>query len=135
MAAHEHHSFPSSPDRPDPEAEAQVRAVQQRLSERTAAKDVAGMVETMTADIVSYEHEPPLRSVGVDAVRDVCERGVEASSGDVGWTVPELKVLVGGDLAVTWGLDRMTARTPDGTDVEMWGGAVPGCSVGGTASG
>ena len=112
VVAHEHHSFP---DRSDPADADAVRAVHERWYAATAAKDLDGIMTSIAPDVVSYEHEAPLAYVGADAVRAVCRRGLEASTGTVTLDVPDLTVLTDGDLAVAWGLNRIVA---DG--VETW---------------
>jgi ketosteroid isomerase-like protein len=112
VVAHEHHSFP---DRSDPADADAVRAVHERWFAATAAKDLDRIMESIAPDVVSYEHEAPLAYVGADAVRPVCRRGLEASTGTVTLDVPDLTVLTDGDLAVAWGLNRIVA---DG--VETW---------------
>lgn len=119
VVAHEHHSFPHVPPSTAP-AEQQVRTVHERWFEQTAAKDLDGLMAHIADDIVSYEHETPLEYTGANSVREVCRHGLEATSGTVGWTVPDLKVRVSGDIAVAWGLNRMTAQQPDGTTAESW---------------
>ncbi|WP_230415919.1 YybH family protein [Micromonospora tarapacensis] len=57
---------------------------------------------------------------GRDRVREVCASGLHASDGTVTWTVPDLKVVVRDDLAVAWGLNRMTAQHDNGGLVESW---------------
>jgi len=49
-----------------------------------------------------------LRYVGIDEVREVCRAGLEASSEPVHWAIPDLRVVAGGDLAVSWGIDHIT---------------------------
>jgi ketosteroid isomerase-like protein len=46
---------------------------------------------------------------GVDEVREVCRRGLEASAGAIEFDVPDLRVRAEGDLAVAWGIDRIVA--------------------------
>jgi uncharacterized protein (TIGR02246 family) len=105
LVTHEHHSFP---DNSLADAGA-VRALHERWFAATAAKDLDGIMDGIADDVVSYEHEAPLAYTGADAVREVCRGGLEASTGTVTWDVPELEVAVVGDLAVGWGLNRMTA--------------------------
>lgn len=67
-------------------------------------------------DVVSYEHDAPLEYRGADGVREVCLRGFEAAQGEFTWSIPDLTVVVRGDIAVTWGLNHMHAEGgPDGT--------------------
>jgi uncharacterized protein (TIGR02246 family) len=118
IVAHEHHSFPD--ERHDAAGERDVRAIHERWSDRTAAKDLDGLMEDIAEDVVSYEHEQPLEYVGKERVRESCRRGLEASSGAVGFEVPELEVRVREDLAVAWGLNRLVAQTPGGEPVVSW---------------
>ncbi len=63
----------------------------------------------IASDVVSYEHGGPLQYIGIDDVRDVCQRGLDSSLGQIAFDIPNLTVRVSGDLAVTWGLDRIVA--------------------------
>ncbi|MQA80426.1 MAG: SgcJ/EcaC family oxidoreductase [Streptosporangiales bacterium] len=119
VVAHEHHSFPDAGS-DSGSAEDEVRSLHQRWSDATAAKDLDGLMEPIAEDIVSYEHEAPLQYVGRDAVREVCERGLDVSSGRVDMEVPDLKVLVADDLAVAWGLNHVRAETANGETAESW---------------
>jgi uncharacterized protein (TIGR02246 family) len=119
--AHEHHSFPDDSGTDNREvSEREVRALHQRWFESTAAKDLDGLMSPIAESVISYEHEQPLEYVGRDRVRDVCANGLDAGSGTVTWTVPDLKVVVRDDLAVAWGLNRMTAEQDNGGPVESW---------------
>ncbi|SHN25134.1 YybH family protein [Cryptosporangium aurantiacum] len=114
VVAHEHHSFTVS------DSAAGVEALHKAWFGATAAKDLDTMMAGIADDVVSYEHEAPLEYVGVDAVRAVCATGLDSSTGTVTWDVPDLRILVRDDLAVSWGLNRMTAAQPDGTVAETW---------------
>lgn len=108
VVAHEHHSFCDT-GTPDETGEHEVREVLGGWSEKTAAGDLDGLMATIDDDVVSYEMEVPLRYVGIDAVREVCRAGLR---GEVSFGTPEVTVAVKDDLAVAWGLDRVTV---DGT--------------------
>ena len=105
---HEHHSFPDASQAPD-SAAAEIRAVHEEWTDRTAAKDLDGLLEHIAPDIVSYEQIAPLQYVGIADVREVCRQGLASSPARIDFDTPELTVLVGGDLAVSWGLDRIVA--------------------------
>jgi uncharacterized protein (TIGR02246 family) len=110
VVTHEHHSFPLSDADPDRNraAEQDVRRLHQRWFDSTARKDLDGLMAPIAEDVVSYEHDQPLQYVGVQAVREVCKAGLDASGdGTVTWNVPDLKILVDGDLAVAWGLNHV----------------------------
>ena len=81
----------------------------EQWSDRTAAKDLDGLLEHIAPDIVSYEHMGALRYTGIDDVREVRRRGLESSPGRIDFDVPDFTVPMNGDLAVAWGLDRIFA--------------------------
>ncbi|MBF6547045.1 SgcJ/EcaC family oxidoreductase [Nocardia brasiliensis] len=126
VVAHEHHSFPLDTDSPeaaqaDVAAEQDLRELHRSWFDSTAAKDIDGLMAPIADDVVSYEHEQPLEYVGVRAVREVCQAGLDASAdGTVTWNVPDLKIVVDGDLAVAWGLNHMQVAPPDAPAVESW---------------
>jgi ketosteroid isomerase-like protein len=122
VVTHEHHSFPDAGGGDDQAAaaEQEVLALHRHWYDRTAAKDLDGLMSHIADDVVSYEHDEPLQYLGVDSVREVCRRGLDAASGAVGWDVPDLKILVRDDIAVAWGLNRMRAQQPDGRTDEHW---------------
>ncbi|WP_329102655.1 SgcJ/EcaC family oxidoreductase [Micromonospora sp. NBC_01699] len=123
LIAHEHHSFPlADPEDNNPDAEREVRELHERWFADTAANDLDSMMAVIADDVVSYEHEEPLRYVGVDAVRELCQRNLDAAPGEtaVSWTVPDLKILVRGDLAVAWGLNHVRIEPPDAPAIDSW---------------
>lgn len=107
VVAHEHHSFADETPIAEDDEQA-VRAVHRGWAQDTAARDLDGLVATLADDIVSYELEGRTEYVGIDEVREVCREGLEASPDPVGWEIPDLRVRVGGDLAVSWGIDHLT---------------------------
>lgn len=120
---HEHHSFPlDAPPVPDRAAdERELRELHQRWFAATAAKDLDALMAPIAADVVSYEHDGPLRYVGEPAVREVCRAGLDAAGdGEVSWDVPDQTIVVDGDLAVAWGLNRVRVTGPDGESGESW---------------
>lgn len=120
LVAHEHHSFPLPEPADHAAAEREIRALHERWFERTAAKDLDGLMDGIADDVVSYEHVAPLEHVGLARVRQVCRDGLEAGTGEVTWQVPELSVVVTDDLAVAWGLNLVQVEGPDGQPIETW---------------
>ncbi|GII90601.1 YybH family protein [Sinosporangium siamense] len=116
LVSHEHHSFPDPGTAADEE---EIRSIHRHWSDRTSAKDLDGLMQHIADDIVSYEHDAPLQHEGSAAVREVCRTGLAWAQGAVGWTVPDLTVMVDGSIAVAWGLNRMEAEF-DGQMTESW---------------
>lgn len=119
LITHEHHSFPDASALVDAAGEEDLRVLHDRWFTATATKDLDAMMAVIATDVVSYEHQTPLQYVGVDAVRQVCQAGLDAGP-EVRWTVPDLQLLVRDDLAVGWGLNRIEVQTPDGSPVVSW---------------
>ncbi|MGQ7787632.1 YybH family protein [Nesterenkonia sp. K-15-9-6] len=115
---HEHHSFTYVADRFG--GEQVLREVHDGWSADTEAKDLDGIMSRIATGVVSYEDEAPLEHVGIHAVRERWRAGLEQTTERVTWTVPELTVVARDDLAVAWGLQRMTAQMPDGALSEEW---------------
>jgi len=130
VVTHEHHSFPltdgataadPAPDRDHAAAEQDLRRLHQRWFDNTAAKDLDGLMAPIADDVISYEHDQPLQYVGVESVRKVCKAGLDAAGDStVTWNVPDLKILVDGDLAVAWGLNHVQVTPVDGQTVDSW---------------
>jgi uncharacterized protein (TIGR02246 family) len=116
VVAHEHHSFPLVDGDGDGDA-AGVRELLERWNEQTRTKDLDGMMTGIAPDVVSYEHGGPLAYEGVDNVREVCKRGLEATDEEIDFSVPDPRIVVRQDLAVAWGLDRIRAA---GSAGETW---------------
>lgn len=98
------------------EAELTIRRLHDDWFDASAAKDLDRSMAPIAPSIVSYEHSSPLQYDDVDQIREECRRGFERAGDDFRWTVPDLTVLVDGDLAVTWGLNRMADRLTDGSE-------------------
>jgi uncharacterized protein YndB with AHSA1/START domain/ketosteroid isomerase-like protein len=101
-------------------AEQEIRDVFNAWFEVSAAKDLDGSMEPIAADVIAYEHEAPLQYHGVDALRPICAAGFEFQKGDFRWDIPDLQIIVRGDMAITWGLNRMRSQEPDKPASEHW---------------
>lgn len=102
--------------------EDEIRAVFATWFRCSSERDLECLMSRVAEDAVSYEHEAPLRYVGREAIRRVCRRGLAtAAAGDImRWDIPDLAVIVRGDVAVTWGLDRVVTEHGDGSRSIAW---------------
>jgi len=89
-------------------------------SDASTRKDLDASMRPIAEHCLSYEHQAPLVYRGVRAIRESCKRGFEATAQEFRWDVPDLKIVVHGDLAITWGLNRMRGTSSDGTRTEVW---------------
>ncbi|GAB2623080.1 YybH family protein [Pseudactinotalea suaedae] len=101
-------------------AEQEIRELYQAWFAASRRKDLDASMAPISPEIVSYEHSAPLQHTDVAGLREECRRGFDHQPEDFEWTVPDLRVIIRDDVAVTWGLNRMAGRNPGGTDVVMW---------------
>jgi uncharacterized protein YndB with AHSA1/START domain/ketosteroid isomerase-like protein len=87
--------------------EREVRALHARWFAASERKDLDAAMEPIASDVISYEHEVPLAVYGVDKVREVCARGFAAAPAKFRWSMPDLSVVVRGDIAIAWGFNVM----------------------------
>ncbi|SFW64000.1 NAD(P)H-dependent oxidoreductase [Amycolatopsis australiensis] len=102
------------------DAEAAVRGRVEAIVEALRAKDLEGLRRVYAPDVVSFDVEPPLQHVGVDAkLRNWAK--VFTFFEKVDYEVRDLTVTVGADLAVGHGFGRVSGTLRDGTAAEgMW---------------
>lgn len=110
----------TSDDEAPRSAENELRELFQTWFEAAAHKDLDAQMASIAGDVVSYEHDAPQEYRGVDAVREVCAAGLEYQDGEFRWDIPDLQIRIAGDIAVTWGLNRMRNTTADGALREDW---------------
>jgi uncharacterized protein YndB with AHSA1/START domain/ketosteroid isomerase-like protein len=104
--------------------EAAVRAEFEDWFASSEAKDLdAAMSKIATdiaTDIVSFEHTSPLEVRDIEGLRAECAKGFSAAGREFRWDIPEHRIVVRGDIAVCWGLNRMTSRRDGALLHEMW---------------
>lgn len=119
VITHEHHSFAHLDQSENAASEAEIRELHERWFAASAARDLDATMAVIAPTIVSYEHSEPLQYTDIDAIRDECRSGFDRARGEFDWTVPDLQIVVRGDVAVAWGLNRM-ADTVEGVESVLW---------------
>lgn len=107
-------------DQQDQQAEHEIRDLHATWFAASARKDLDAAMAPISPAIVSFEHSAPLQCTDISDIREECRRGFGYQGEDFSWTVPDLRVMVRGDLAVTWGLNRMASTSHDGTEAVSW---------------
>ncbi|XIE78065.1 NAD(P)H-dependent oxidoreductase [Streptomyces sp. SBR177] len=103
----------------DPD-EAAIRGHLDRLVDAIRTKDLDALRRLYAPDVVSFDIDPPLQHVGVDAKLKNWAR-VFAFFGEVTYEVRDLVPAVGDDLAFAHGFGRLVGTLPDGTAAGgMW---------------
>ena len=102
-------------------SKAEVLSVIRGQEQATANGDAQGVVQALGADVALFDLPPPLVYRGEQARNIEIVKGWLATWRD-GVTVhlADPQVVVEGDLAVVFGLSRMTGTKTDGTKVDSW---------------
>lgn len=101
--------------------ETDVLSVIRAQEEAISNGDAEASVEPMSADVVVFDLPPPLIYRGEQA-RDVQMIKAWLATWRDGVTVQlaDPQIMIDGELAVAFGLSRMTGTKTDGTEVDSW---------------
>ncbi|MEO9737687.1 MULTISPECIES: nuclear transport factor 2 family protein [Alphaproteobacteria] len=101
--------------------ETDVLSVIRAQEEAISNGDAQASVEPMSADVVIFDLPPPLIYRGEEA-RDVQMIKDWLATWRDGVTVhlADPQIMIDGELAVAFGLSRMTGTKTDGTEVDSW---------------
>jgi ketosteroid isomerase-like protein len=97
-----------------------IRRLIERLAAAIRAHDIDTAMACYAADIVSFDFEPPLQHLGADAKRGNWIGAFAAYERPLGYEVHDLEITVGGDVAFTRGLNRISGRMREGGTTDMW---------------
>lgn len=102
------------------EDEARIRQQVDRIVEGIRAKDLEGLRRIYATDVVSFDVEPPLQHVGIEAKLKNWAN-VFMFFRDVTYEVRDLALTVGDDVAFGHGFGRLSGTLQDGTVTSgMW---------------
>ncbi|GGN63692.1 hypothetical protein GCM10010112_23180 [Actinoplanes lobatus] len=100
--------------------EAKIRQQIETIVEGLRAKDLGALKQPYSTDVVSFDVEPPLQHVGIDAKLKNWAN-VFAFFEDVSYEVRDLNVIVGEEVAFGHGFTRLSGTLKDGTATPgMW---------------
>jgi uncharacterized protein (TIGR02246 family) len=101
-------------------AEDQVRQQVNKIAEGIRAKDLEGLKRLYTADVVSFDVEPPLQHVGV-AAKMKNWANVFTVFQDATYEVRDLTIIAGDDVAFGHCFGRLSGTLKNGTATSgMW---------------
>lgn len=101
-------------------ARQEVRETFEAWFAASEAKDLDASMAPIAEDIVSYEHTAPLEVRDISAMRRECAKGFAQAGPEFRWDIPDHTIIVRGDLAVAYGLNRMVSRENGKVTSEMW---------------
>ncbi|MEU0568851.1 nuclear transport factor 2 family protein [Nonomuraea sp. NPDC005983] len=100
--------------------EAKIRQQADKIVEGLRAKDLDGLKQLYTTDVVSFDVEPPLQHVGVEAKLKNWAK-VFTFFQDVNYEVRDLTLTVGDEVAFGHGFGRLSGTLKNGTATcGMW---------------
>ncbi len=82
------------------------------------AKDAAAVIACFAPDYIAFALEPPLVSKMTGAKQ--YDAWFATWQGPISIEIRDLDIAVSGDLGVSHSLNRMSGRSSDGDDVEVW---------------
>src|SRR5215471_5956415 len=102
------------------EDEAKIRQQVDKIVEGIQAKDLEGLRRLYATDMVSFDVDPPLQHVGIEAKLKNWARAFTFFQ-DVDYEVRDLAVTVGDDVAFGHAFGRLSGTLKDGTATSgMW---------------
>ncbi|WP_228002683.1 YybH family protein [Nocardia australiensis] len=100
--------------------ETKIRQQVDKIVEGIQAKDLEGLKQLYATDVVSFDVEPPLQHVGIEAKLKNWAK-VLTFFRDVTYEVRDLTVTVGDDVAFGHGFGRLSGTLKNGTATSgMW---------------
>jgi uncharacterized protein (TIGR02246 family) len=100
--------------------EAEIGQQVDKIVEGIRAKDLEGLRQLYATDVVSFDVEPPLQHVGIEAKLKNWAKAFTFFQ-DVTYEVRELTITVGDDVAFGHGFGRLSGALKNGTATSgMW---------------
>lgn len=93
------------------EAEASIRQLIDKLVEAIHTRDVAGLRTCFSADIVSFDFEPPLQHLGAEAKLKNWEEAFTVLQPPLEYEIRDLTITVGEDVAFVHGINRLSGSS------------------------
>jgi len=84
------------------------------------AKNLEGVMALYAPEVVSFDIAPPLRYLGAEAFRKLWEEVFSSFQGPIGYELHDLSITVGGDLAFTHSLNRISGTLNTGQQTDLW---------------
>ena len=100
--------------------EADIRQRIGKLAEAIRGADLETAMSLYAPEVVSFDFEPPLQHVGAEAKRRNWTAVFEAYQHPLGYEIHELAITVGGDVAFTHSLNRISGTLKNGSQTDFW---------------
>lgn len=107
--------------------ESEIRALLERWSAAARSKNIEQLMALYAPDSVYFDVVPPLRFIGVEAIRQNFLRWFNAWESTIGLDMHDVSILASGDVAVAHTLIRASGTLKNGNEVGYWVRATVGC--------
>jgi ketosteroid isomerase-like protein len=100
--------------------EAKIKQRIEKIAEGIRGKDLEGLRQLYATDVVSFDVEPPLQHVGIEAKLENWTKAFTLFQ-DVNYELRDLTLTVGDDVAFGHGFGRLSGTLKNGTATSgMW---------------
>jgi ketosteroid isomerase-like protein len=103
-----------------PAEEAVIRARIEKWAEAIRALDLEGAMSIYAPDIVSFDVEPPLQHLGLDAKRRNWTGASAMYQRPRGYELRDLTITAGDDVAFAHSLNRVSGTLKNGKQIGFW---------------
>lgn len=83
-------------------------------------KNIEGIMSIYAQEVVSFDIVPPLQYRGAEAFRKVWEKTFSSFQGPINYEIHDLSITVGGDVAFTHSLNRISGTMNNGQKTGLW---------------
>jgi uncharacterized protein (TIGR02246 family) len=100
--------------------EAAIRELLARFARAFHDKDVRGVMAPFATDIVSFDIVPPLQTIGADTFVTHWQQFFALYEGPIHVEFPDVRIAVGGDVAFSHCVHRITGTLKTGQQSDRW---------------
>ena len=98
----------------------EVRALLDSRSDAVRIKDIDRLMSLYSPDVVYYDVVPGLQFIGSAALRARFLQWFDSVDGSISMEIRDLNILMGGNVAVAYMLNRTSATLKNGREVGNW---------------
>lgn len=100
--------------------EAEIRQLLDNWAKAFRAHDIKAIMSLYAPEVVAYDIVPPLKYAGAEAYRKDYQEFIAQYDGPIEVEYRDLKVIVGGDVAFAYGLERLSGTMKGGQRSDVW---------------
>jgi uncharacterized protein (TIGR02246 family) len=100
--------------------ESEIQQLLDKWPKAARAHDVNSVMSIYAPEVIAYDIVPPLRFVGAEAYRKVYKEFFAQYDGPIDVEYRDLKIVVGGDVAFAYGLERLSGTLKNGEKSDIW---------------